>query len=187
MCSDFALKRNPPPTSTIPGLCPSTKWAKSMAQRLLERIAQPQVVQGEEIIVSASIGVCFGKGTSSPSGPEALLSNCDSALRRAKEAGRGRVAFFDEGARAATSRRVRIDTGLRRALENGCLELHYQPRIATGTEAIVCFEALMRWTDDELGPIPPGDFIPIAEQSGLIQSIWPSRAWTSSWPRCCWR
>jgi diguanylate cyclase (GGDEF)-like protein len=145
--------------------------AMSMAQRLLERIAQPQVVQGEEIIVSASIGVCFGKATSDPSGPEALLSNCDSALRRAKEAGRGRIAFFDEGARAATSRRVRIDTGLRRALENGGLELHYQPRIAAGNETIACFEALMRWTDDELGPVPPGDFIPIAEQSGLIQSI----------------
>lgn len=145
--------------------------ATARAQQLLERISQPHVIQGEEIIVSASIGVCFGNAGSGPSGPEALLRNCDSALRLAKEAGRGRVEFFDEGARAATSRRVRIDTGLRRALENGNLELHYQPRFAAGTETIACFEALMRWTDDELGPVPPGDFIPIAEQSGLIQSL----------------
>jgi diguanylate cyclase (GGDEF)-like protein len=145
--------------------------ADPLTQRLLERIAQPHVVQGREVIVSASIGVCFGGAASQPSAPETLLSHCDSSLRRAKEAGRSRVAFFDERARAETSQRLRIDTRLRRALAEGRLELHYQPRITASTESVACFEALLRWNDEELGSVPPSEFIPIAEQSGLIQSL----------------
>jgi diguanylate cyclase (GGDEF)-like protein len=142
--------------------------AREIADTLLELISHPHVVQGEEVVVTASIGICFGGPGADP---EALLRNCDSALRRAKHAGRCRVEFFDELAREETSRRLRVDSGLRRALERHRLELHYQPRIAAGTGAVVCFEALLRWTDGELGSVAPSEFIPIAEQSGSIQSI----------------
>ena len=142
--------------------------ASGVMELVKDRISQPHIVQGEEVVMTASIGICFGDAQSTP---ESLLRDSDSALRRAKNAGRNRIAFFDQHAREEASRRLRIDGGLRRALEEGRLRLHYQPRIATQSDSIVCFEALLRWTDDELGAVAPSEFIPIAEQSGLIQPI----------------
>jgi predicted signal transduction protein with EAL and GGDEF domain len=142
--------------------------ATGIADTLIELISHPHVVQGEEVVVTASIGICFGGPAADP---EALLRNCDSALRRAKDAGRCRIEFFDELAREETSRRLRIESGLRRALESDRFELHYQPRVAAETEGVACFEALLRWTDDELGAVTPSEFIPIADQSGQIERI----------------
>ncbi len=147
----------------------STDEASAAAEMVLDRVSQPHGIQGEELVVTASIGICFG--TASAVSPEALLRNCDSALHQAKDAGRNHIEFFDESVRVETSRRLRLETHLRRAVEEARLELHYQPRIAADTQTIVCFEALLRWTHDELGAVSPVEFIPVAEQSGLIQSI----------------
>ncbi len=142
--------------------------ARSLAETVLDRVAEPHLIHGEEIVVTASIGICLAAADADP---ETLLRNCDSALQRAKEAGRNRAHFFDALAREESSRRLRLEGLLRRALREGGIQLHYQPRIAAASGAIVCFEALLRWTDSELGAIPPSEFIPIAEQSGLIEEL----------------
>jgi diguanylate cyclase (GGDEF)-like protein len=147
----------------------SPDMANAVAEQLLDRLSHPHRVQGEEIVVTASIGICFG--SPAEHSPEALLRNCDSALNRAKDGGGNHIEFFDEGVRQETSRRLKIDNLLRRAHEQGRLEVHYQPRVAAQTGSILGFEALLRLTDDELGVVSPAEFIPIAEQTGLIQSI----------------
>ena len=163
-----------------------SKRAGEIARALLERISRPQVVEGETMVVTASIGICFGTPGASP---QALLRNCDSALHRAKAAGRARIEFFDETVREETSRRLRIDGGLRRALEGNRLQLHYQPRIAAADGSIACFEALLRWTDEDLGAVTPSEFIPVAEQSGaisligswaIVEAIGQLRAWSEA-------
>jgi EAL domain-containing protein (putative c-di-GMP-specific phosphodiesterase class I) len=158
--------------------------ANAVAQRLLDRLSHPHRVQGEEIVVTASIGICFG--SPAEHNPEALLRNCDSALSRARDGGGNHIEFFDEGVRQETSRRLKIDNLLRRAHEQGRLEVHYQPRVAAQTGSILGFEALLRLTDDELGVVSPAEFIPIAEQTGLIQSIGSSAMTQALEQLRCW-
>jgi len=117
------------------------------------------------MFVSASIGIALSYAGGSP---EDLLSNADTAMYSAKANGKGRFEFFDEAMRERTVNRFEIETGLRKAIDERRLVLHYQPIISTVDERICGFEALVRWNHPERGMIPPGEFIPIAEESDLI-------------------
>jgi diguanylate cyclase (GGDEF)-like protein len=144
---------------------PDEHGAVALAQRILTGLEEPLATQGEPHVVRASIGIALAAaGTSA----EDALRDADTAMYRARDSGRGRYEVFDEDARAAVVRRHRAELGLRSALEAGDVAVHYQPvwRIADGQPVAV--EALARWHDPVLGPVSPAEFIPVAEQTGLI-------------------
>ena len=141
----------------------------AVASRLLAALRRPFEVRSHELVIGASIGIASWPADGDTL--DALLSNADSAMYHAKANGRNGYQFYDQSMNAAAMRRLNIEARLRRALEHDELELHYQPRIELATGRITGFEALARWTDAELGVVPPGDFIPIAEQTGLIDPL----------------
>jgi diguanylate cyclase (GGDEF)-like protein len=136
-----------------------------VAQRILERLGEPFHLEGRRMFVSASIGIALSYANASP---EDLISNADTAMYSAKANGKGRYEFFDEAMREQIVNRFEIETGLRKAIDENQLVLHYQPIISTIDDRIRGFEALVRWNHPERGMIPPGEFIPIAEESDLI-------------------
>jgi diguanylate cyclase (GGDEF)-like protein/PAS domain S-box-containing protein len=136
-----------------------------VAARILERLSEPFYLEGRHISTSASIGIALGSPDSTP---EDLLRNADSAMYHAKANGKARVEFFNEAMREQVVARFEIESGLRKAIDMHQLVLYYQPIVST-TEGRICgFEALVRWNHPERGLIPPGEFIPIAEESDLI-------------------
>lgn len=143
--------------------------ASRIAERIIAAVEEPLSVGGREIFVGASVGIAVAADRHAT--PEALLSDADAAMYRAKEAGRGRYEVFDEHLRSATVRRVEIENGLRRALENNELVLHYQPIVDLHSAAMVGVEALLRWQRPDAHPYSPAEFIPVAEETGLIHEI----------------
>lgn len=142
--------------------------AVRVAQRILEALAKPFVLTGQEVVVSASIGIAM----SCPSYSEAehLIRDAELAMYRAKRAGKARCEVFDPAMHANAVRRLTLETDLRKAIESGEMRVYYQPIIALGTGRIVGFEALSRWQRaDQL--VPPSEFIPIADETGLILAI----------------
>jgi len=145
--------------------------ALRVAERLVRAFARPFEVRGEPRFCSTSVGVVV----SDPQGPRGateLLSDADAALYRAKERGRGRHEVFDMGLRDRTTARLRIEADLRRALQAGDqLWVAYQPYYSLPDVTVAGVEALLRWDHPERGPIAPADFIPVAEDSGLIVEL----------------
>jgi diguanylate cyclase (GGDEF)-like protein len=142
-----------------------------IADRLVDAFAQPFEVCGEPRFCSISVGVVLSDPTGQR-GPDELLSDADAALYRAKDRGRGRHEVFDAGMRDRITARLRIEADLRRALDRDDeLWVAYQPfyRLPDGEMAGV--EALLRWDHPERGSIPPAEFIPVAEDSGLIVEL----------------
>jgi diguanylate cyclase (GGDEF)-like protein/PAS domain S-box-containing protein len=139
--------------------------ALHLAQRLAAVLEAPLRVGGGPIYASASFGVAFAGPASDAT---SLLRDADAALYRAKALGRGRCELFDAPMRAEISARLVLETGLRRALDANELALHYQPVVDLATGRPMAYEALMRWTHPVLGAVAPVDFIPVAEDSGLI-------------------
>jgi diguanylate cyclase (GGDEF)-like protein/PAS domain S-box-containing protein len=140
-----------------------------VAQRLVESVLAPFEIDDREVFVTASVGVALsaqGRET-----PEELLRDANVAMHRAKALGGGRFEVFDAALRDDLLERMAIEDGLRHAVARDQLELHYQPLIDLIDERIVGFEALVRWRHPERGLIAPGQFIPIAEQTGLIVAI----------------
>jgi predicted signal transduction protein with EAL and GGDEF domain len=141
----------------------------SLAERLIAAIGEPYVLDGHTVLSSASIGIAVAPGD----GDEAdkLLKNADMALSRAKSEGHATFSFFEAemDARAQSRRLIEID--LRGAIEADALEPHYQPLIDLTTGQITGAEALVRWPHPTRGMIPPADFIPVAEETGLINVI----------------
>ena len=143
--------------------------AAAVAQKIAQALSQSFIVEGNEIYTSASIGISIFPDDADA--PPALLKNADVAMYRAKEQGRARYQFYSADLNAYSCERLWLDANLRRALERGELELHYQPLVSVADGTIRKVEALLRWQHPERGWIPPADFIPLAEETGLIAPL----------------
>ncbi|CAN7618442.1 EAL domain-containing protein [Bradyrhizobium sp. LjRoot220] len=140
-----------------------------LARRLLEAIGDPYLLDGHSVVIGASIGIAMSPGDGDES--ERLLKNADMALSRAKNDFRGTFSFFEAEMDARAQSRRKIEIELRHAIENDLLRPHYQPLIDLSTGRITGFEALVRWPHPERGMISPGEFIPVAEETGLINAV----------------
>jgi diguanylate cyclase (GGDEF)-like protein len=136
------------------------------ALRLQEALRSPIVVADHEVYCSASIGIAWG-GTNYQD-PQQLVCDAEAAMNRAKGEGRGRYAIFDVAMHEQACGLLRIETDLHRALEQEEFQLHYQPIISLDTFQIRGFEALLRWNHPERGLLYPGDFLFVAERTGLL-------------------
>jgi diguanylate cyclase (GGDEF)-like protein/PAS domain S-box-containing protein len=139
--------------------------ASIIAARILERLREPFQFEGRQMHISASIGIALNSINDTP---EELLHNADIAMYHAKSNGKARFEFFNEGLRKEVVSRFEIETGLRKAIDAQQLIVHYQPIVSVFERRLCGFEALVRWNHPERGLIPPGEFIPIAEESDLI-------------------
>jgi diguanylate cyclase (GGDEF)-like protein/PAS domain S-box-containing protein len=140
-----------------------------LARRLLEAIGDPFLLDGHSVVIGASIGIAMVPGDGEET--EKLLKNADMALSRAKNEQRGTFSFFEAGMDARAQSRRKIEIDLRDAIQNDVLRPHYQPLIDLSTGRITGFEALVRWPHPERGMIPPAEFIPVAEETGLINGL----------------
>jgi diguanylate cyclase (GGDEF)-like protein/PAS domain S-box-containing protein len=146
--------------------------AVAIADRIAAAFAEPYSMGGADHFVSASVGIAVARPSSrEPVDADLLIRDADAAMYRAKERGRARCELFDAEMRAGALRRLELERELRHALERDELELHYQPLIALRSGEITGLEALVRWRHPERGLLDPGDFVPIAEDSGLIEPI----------------
>jgi diguanylate cyclase len=142
-----------------------THHALAIAERLLDELRVPFPGAGD-IPVAASIGLSIAhEGTERP---EALLREADAAMYRAKDRGGNVAELYDDAMRGRAARRIELQDALRRGLERGEMRLHYQPRVRLATGEIVGVEALVRWQHPERGLLSPAQFLPVAEESGLI-------------------
>jgi diguanylate cyclase (GGDEF)-like protein/PAS domain S-box-containing protein len=140
-----------------------------VAKRVLDALAEPHIVGGRTFELSASVGVRINADAGASA--EELLRDADLALYDAKQAGRGRVALFDAVTRQRHFDLLAAEQALRDAISQNELRLHYQPEVLLSSGRIVAAEALVRWQHPERGLIGPGEFIPLAEESGLIIEI----------------
>jgi diguanylate cyclase (GGDEF)-like protein len=178
-------------------VCQETTYtgeAETVAERLLMALAHPFFVNDAELAVSASVGIAFSENTAKgrKESADTLLHDADAAMYRAKAQGPGRYTIFDRSMKSDRVNRDKIEDRLRKALDNEEFELHYQPIIDLANERIVGVEALIRWQDPVRGTtIPPLDFVPQLEESGLIVPVgeWALEeactqvtAWTEAFP-----
>jgi diguanylate cyclase (GGDEF)-like protein/PAS domain S-box-containing protein len=138
------------------------------AERIAAIFARPFVLSGSEHFVTTSIGIALARGGEQA---DELIRDADAAMYRAKDRGRARYEVFDEGMRGRAIERLRVENDLRRAVERGELRLEYQPVVSLRNFSIVGVEALLRWRHPQRGEVPPSEFIPIAEENGLIEPI----------------
>ena len=143
--------------------------ALRLGERLQRAVNQPFRVAGEEVYASASVGVALGGRDLTRA--EDLLRDADIAAHRAKRQGVGRRALFDSSMRASAVAQLTLDNDLRRAIEGGRIQVHFQSVVSLESGAIGGFEALARWPHPELGFIAPARFIPAAEEAGLIGKL----------------
>jgi diguanylate cyclase (GGDEF)-like protein len=140
--------------------------AGALARRLVEIISEPIEIDGQEINSGVSVGIALAPDDGDAA--DHLMKCADLALYRAKAEGRGTFRFFEPDMDARIQARRALEVDLRRALTAGEFSLHYQPQINLATNELVAMEALLRWTHAERGPVPPAEFIPLAEEMGLI-------------------
>jgi diguanylate cyclase (GGDEF)-like protein len=143
--------------------------AQQVATRIIDVMQAPVRIAGVEIHTSPSIGVAFYPEDGATI--ELLLAHADAAMYCAKQRGRNNVQFYTPGMNTATQDKVKLESDLHFALEQKQLELHYQPKVNTATGVMHGAEALLRWRHPTRGTVPPSEFIPIAEECGLIGAI----------------
>ncbi|MET0982398.1 MAG: PAS domain S-box protein, partial [Telluria sp.] len=154
----------------IAAQCPAGQAAAGrIAEKLLDVLTTPITIAGQDVIIGASIGISLFP-LDAPT-KEQLFQAADTAMYRAKAAGRNRARFFEPEMAVATRERMALETSLRPALARGEFELHYQPRIDLRDMSVLGMEALIRWNHPERGRVSPQQFIPIAEETGLIVQI----------------
>jgi len=143
--------------------------AAKIAQKIIETLKIPFVIQDRELFVSTSIGVSIYPNDGAD--PETLVRNADSAMYRAKDSGRDNYQLYAPAMNARALERLALENMLRKALQGKELALHYQPVMDARTQNVIGFEALLRWNHPELGLLTPGHFISVAEHSGIIVPI----------------
>ncbi|MGY3549876.1 diguanylate cyclase (GGDEF)-like protein/PAS domain S-box-containing protein [Bradyrhizobium sp. USDA 4472] len=147
----------------------SPNEASACATLLIDMLKAPYEIDGQEMVIGASIGIALSPGDGITS--EELMRNADMALYRAKSDGGGMHHFFEREMDLQAQKRRDMELDLRRAFANGEFELHYQPLVAIASDRISGFESLLRWPHPEKGMISPAEFIPVAEDIGLITQL----------------
>src|SRR3954447_11491651 len=150
---------------------PSEVEALRIADEIATAMAAPYQLDGDEGFVTMSVGIAMSGGLESVATPETMLRDADAALHRAKDRGRARSELFVEDYRATAVHRLRTANDLHRALTEQEFRVVYQPEVDLRTGHVTGVEALVRWHHPERGLVPPGEFIPLAEQTGLIAGI----------------
>ncbi|MBW3664621.1 MAG: EAL domain-containing protein [Actinobacteria bacterium] len=162
--------------------------AARVATRLLEALRRPITLQGKEVRIDASIGIAFSPEAADA---EELLRNADIAMYMAKHTGKGDYEIFEPQMHVSVVQRLELEADLQHAVEDDQFELFYQPIVVLETAKVVGVEALIRWHHPERGMVPPGEFIPVAEESGLIiplsrwvfeQATSQLKAWQEAFP-----
>ncbi len=147
--------------------CPES--AELVAQRLLDALSQPMVIDGHELVVTPSIGIALSPDHAAD--VDGLLKAADTAMYHAKAAGKNKCLFYHSDMDAAGVDRLQLEADLRRALERDEFVLHYQPQVDTRNGSVVGAEALVRWEHPDKGMIPPFKFIPLMEEMGYIDAL----------------
>jgi diguanylate cyclase (GGDEF)-like protein len=152
----------------LPGVS-TMDGAEAVARRLQLALTRPFGIAGQEIPLSAAIGISIHPLDAL--GTDALMNNADAAMHHAKRAHQGGLEFFKKSISTRAAKRLSLEADLRKALERQEFTLNYQPRLALKTLKVEAVEALLRWSHPQRGMVPPDEFIPVAEQSGLIVEI----------------
>ncbi len=143
--------------------------AARVARRVLEVLSQPFRLQQHEVVIGASVGIAVFPHDGDD--VETMLRNADAAMYHAKERGRNNFQFYESSMNTVAMRRLELEGELRKAVERQQLHVHYQPKLDLRSGHISGVEALLRWTHPALGAVSPAEFVPVAEQGGLILSI----------------
>lgn len=143
--------------------------ATQAAERVMSEISRPFQINDHELVVTCSIGIAIAPQHAED--VEGLLRCADIAMYRAKQRGRNTCLKYDTTLDAAGFERLTLENELRKAVERGSMDLHYQPQVDTHSGSVIGAEALVRWVDPTLGMVPPDQFIPVAEELGLISRI----------------
>ena len=148
------------------GHAPTPETYAIVARKIIATVSEPLMLCGNEVRIGASVGIACFPADSQDAGD--LMQHADLAMYQAKSAGRGRYSFFQSEMTTLSAHRLKLESELRHALAHGEMQLHYQPKIVLGTHDVCGVEALVRWRHPVRGLVPPGEFIPLAEATGLI-------------------
>jgi diguanylate cyclase (GGDEF)-like protein/PAS domain S-box-containing protein len=166
---DIVARLNSDEFAIVQGGLGRPEDAARLCRRLQAAIADPYLLDGNQVTIGATIGIAMAPGDGDES--EKLLKNADMALSRAKNETRGTFSYFEAGMDARAQSRRKIEIDLRDAIQRDLLQPYYQPLVDLSTGRITGLEALVRWPHPERGMIPPSEFIPVAEDTGLITAL----------------